>query len=668
MGSGWGRLPAPFFNCASTKKAFASETYWHSSEGKTISFRKLVTDHIVIGALLAIVHRLFPGRIPTVSEYAKSTGISYSTFSRAADWLSERLAAIFGRRRPGPAPRQEEAPKPSPSRAEAQKELAELRRWLKNRLDEQWRERKNAGKKCPADPKNLCHDGEAKKRIAETANRLRAAGIMTFEEIAAELGLNPRQLRRIRGEVEKANGEGPEKKSRRPKTIETLHLKIQILICLIEISASTDDPYGPTDIKRILEKNYRRDLEQYHGKPTISVDTVSKYMGQKPEEAQREHPRGSFVYPEPFQVVALDTSYFTIFGITFYIITVLELGGRLNLITRIFLHENTEAVVLVIEEFLQRFPGVAVAVIDRGTPYLNEEVKALLESHGRFRLVCPAETPTAKAPVERHFLTLKNAIRDAVESVFPEDPQWAPEQMAKALELAVAVFAGMYHRIPQEGIDGKSPAERALLFDPARACERQAALFEHSLNAEPSDDYARHIHRFFQFFWEEKKTVGTLRQFPTRVLRKLLEEEKKVLGPPFPDTIEKPLDYLAARAREVRDKLYRAFFAEQWRKADAEDRRRRKEEAAREEREHPEAHVEGMLRALVTSVRNRHGVAMTIRYMREVLTNLQAAMGRYFTREVERLKRLAAQLCDNGRVAAAVTTILDEIAVELQPP
>lgn len=375
-----------------------------------MAFKTTATDHIVKGALLAIVRMLFPEGIPTVNAYAKQTEIAPSTFSRAGEWLWKRLPGLFRSRRPGPSSRTGETKGPPQSRQEARKELAELRLWLRDRLDKERSKRNDAGKWCPEDPKNHCHDGEAKKRIGESANRLQAARIMTFRETAAELGMDPGHLRRIRREVKKANGEVPKKKSTRPKTSKELHRRLQILIARIEMSADTRKPYGPTDIKRILEKNYREKLKEYHGQLTIAVDTVSKYMGRKPEEVKREHPRGSFVYPEPFQVVALDTSYFTVFGFTFYIITVLELGGRLNLITRVFLRENTEAVVSVIEEFLARYPGIEVAVIDRGRPYLNETVKTLLESHGRYRLVCPPDTPTAKAQVERHFLDLKKTI------------------------------------------------------------------------------------------------------------------------------------------------------------------------------------------------------------------------------------------------------------------
>ena len=110
--------------------------------------------------------------------------------------------------------------------------------------------------------------------------------------------------------------------------------------------------------------------------------------------------------------------------------------------------------------------------------------------------------------IERHFSLLKNDLRQAVESVFPEDPRWLPAHMAKALEIGVSVFANMFHRIPQPYIDGKSPQARCQEFDSVRAAARKAALFKQALNNEPTDQYSRHFHRFFQFPWEEKKTVA----------------------------------------------------------------------------------------------------------------------------------------------------------------
>ena len=447
-----------------------------------MAYKTLDVQVTLKGALLAMVHTLFPGVIPSVRAFAAQSGVAASTFTRAAAWLEKILPGLFRTRRPGPPDTtpQDDAAR---ARADAVAELDALRKWLKGRT---------------STPSNCCYDGEAKQRIAELAGRIRTAKTMTYDQIAAELGMPARQLLRIRQEVKAAGGKAPEAKSRRPKDCPPLAREIQLLIGQVEHSADTRKPRRPIDIKRIIEKLYRDKLEKYHGAPTISATTVAKYMGQTPPEKPIEHPRGSFVYPEPFEAVAIDTSYYTLFGITFCLITVFEFGGRLNLVTRIFLRDNTEAVVAVLEEFLARYPGVGVVVIDRGTPYLNEEVRRLLELHGVVRLVCPPQTPTAKAAIERHFRMLKEALAQAVDKVFSADPGWPPAQLAKALELAVDVFATMYHRTPQEGIDGLSPLERIAGFDALAAAACRAQLFERSLNAEPSDLYARHVHQFLQ--------------------------------------------------------------------------------------------------------------------------------------------------------------------------
>jgi hypothetical protein len=616
-----------------------------------MSFRKLAINDILKGALLAIVRSLFPAGIPTLSEYAQATGIAFSTLTRAAAWLGKILPGLFRGRRPGPPAAAQPEPPPS-GRDEALTKLQELRTWLNTRTETD---------------RNRCYDGEAKKRIADMAASIHDAGLLSYEEIAAGLGMAAKQLQRIREAVKQAGGRAPEPQSRRPKSSAHLAPVLQALIRQIEASADTRHPYGPNAIKAILEKRYVQQLEKHHGSATISATTVAKYMGPAPlQEPAPEHPRGSYVYPEPFQAVALDTSHYTFFGITFYMITVFELGGRLNLITRLFLRENTEAVISVLEGFLARYPGIEVAVIDRGTPYLNEEVKRLLEAHGRYRLVCPPETPTAKAAAERHFRTLKETLSRAVDAVFAEDPRWPPAQMAKALELGVAVFAAMYHRIPQDGIDGKSPAERAQEFDPVQAARRQAELFERALNAEPSDDYARHVHQLFQLPWDEKTTVDTLRVFPTPILRDLVEQVKAVMGPPIAAGIYDPLGFLAARARKLHIAARKEAYVQRWREAEAARQRESEVQERDHENEHPEAYVDDMLKTLVVSVRNNNGLGITSRFMREQLQRLAATMGRFFVHEIARLKARVGQLVENATVAARVVTILDEIAAEIR--
>jgi hypothetical protein len=250
--------------------------------------------------------------------------------------------------------------------------------------------------------------------VAEEIHRRHS---LSFAEIAEVLELNERQLRRIREEVRDSGGEAPAPKSRRPHATQDLAYEVQVLIKDIQASGDSRHPYTALDVKRIIEKNYTERLRKYHGSETISEDTVRKYMETEVDLKKREHPRGSYVYPEPFQQVAIDTSYFKVFGFTFYLITIFEIGARLNLVTRVFLRENTQAVVSTLEEYLERFKGIGVVVIDRGSPYLNEVVKNLLEEHGKVRLVCPPATPTAKAACERHFHTLKPVLLAALQRV-----------------------------------------------------------------------------------------------------------------------------------------------------------------------------------------------------------------------------------------------------------
>jgi hypothetical protein len=521
------------------------------------------------GTVLATVEKIFPEGAPTFREYCRQSGVAPSTFKRSAAWLLDFLPGLLQSRRPGPKAAEESG---QPEREEAVRKLQDLSSWVRrNRRETE---------------KNNCFSPEAKLRIASLTEEIQATGVMTFGEIAEHLGVDVRQLCRIRDEVERAGGEAPEEKSRRPETTGDLAVEIQELIARVEASADKRNPYGPTDIHRILEKNYKEELRKYHGQETIARSTVAKYMGKKPPEEKREHPRGSYRYPEPFQQVAIDTSHFKLSGITFYIITVLEMAGRLNLITRVFPRERAAEVVCVVEECLERFPGVEATVIDRGKPYINEEVKTLLQQNGRLRIVCPPKTPTAKAACERHFGTLKAAIGKAAKVVFPRHPGLKRSEVATALEFGSAVFQELYHQIPQEGIDGKSPAERIESFDPVRACALMNELFERSLEWEPEEEYARRIHERFQLPGEKEETVRTLRWFGTRVLRQAVEKVSPYMGPPYPNWIYDPLGYLAAVAYEVWEKEQRAVrerkYAQEKLKSEHEEREQR-EKALEEE-------------------------------------------------------------------------------------
>jgi len=550
------------------------------------------------------------------------------------------------------------------ARQQATRKLQDLSSWLRrNRRETE---------------KNTCFNPQAKLRIAVLAEEICSSGVMTFAEVAAGLGIDVRQLHRIRTEVRRSGGEAPEEKSRRPEQTGDLAPEIQRLIARIEASADSRSPYGPIDIKRILEKNYRAELLEHHGRQRISASTVVKYMtGDKAQsKPPRQHPRGSYRYPEPFQQVAIDTSHFELFGIKFYFITVLEMGGRLHLLTRVFLRERTEEVISVIEEYLERYPGVEAMVMDRGTPYLNEEVKALLQRHGRLRLVCPPATPTAKAACERHFKTLKVALRKAIAVVFARRPQLRAEELATALELGVAVFQQLYHQIPQEGIDGKSPAERIESFDPVRASRMQVELFERSLDWEPAQEYARWIHAYFQLPGEERETVKTLRRFGTRVLRRMVEEVSPYLGPPFPKWLYDPLGYLAAKAQHFAEQAQMAArttaYAEAKVKSEHEAQARTEEELeaeARRWREHPESFLDAVLTTLLECAASGFevGLQLSTRSFRDLLTSLSQKLGAAFSVEVGRLRERIHALATDARTMNMASGILEDIQRELSP-
>jgi len=605
-----------------------------------------------------MLKNLFPDEIPTAKDYAQETGISVTTFNRCAQWLLDRLPELLEERRPGPRPIQETGRE---EREEALRKLEDLRAWIREN--------------CSTTEKNTCYNGEAKLRIATLSEEIQKSGVLSFDEIARVLCIDERHLRRMRKEVKAAGGAAPQPKSRKPHHTEELAEEIQRLIRKIEISSKE---YRPTDVKRILEKNYKAELEKYHGSKTISLTTISKYMSQGKggkKAKDREHPRGTYHYPEPFQQAGIDTTYFKIFGFTFYIITVFEVGGRMNLLTRIFLRESTAAVVEILEGCLSQYPGIAAFVIDRGTPYLNQEVKMLLEKNGKLRIVCPPATPTAKACCERHFKTLKAAIRNALEKVFYKDPGWSAEPLAKLLEMGVAVFQQMYHQIPQEGIDGKSPTERIESFDPVRACSSMINLFERALDNEPVEEYIHQLHQRFQLPNSEEETVKELRRFGTAVLREVAEKVAPYMGPPFPEWMHNPLGFLAAKARELWEKKERSYYLNrfvrqektQWRQDQKEERERLKSENS-ERQEHPERFLESTFKLLLNAAKAKNQGLLNIAMgkLKNLLRCLSKKLGYAFAHELELLKTKIRKLQENEKNKERLWNLVKEAVGELQ--
>jgi len=587
---------------------------------------------------LAICHQLFPEGVPTLGVFAAESGVATSTFRRAADWLLEHLPALLRRRVPGPAAVDDDV---ASNREDAVKRLTDLYRWLQSN-------RGNTGK-------NACYSPEAKQRLAAAADEIRNAGALSFAEIAEILELNERQLRRIREEVGASEGAAPVQRSRRPHTTKDLAHEIQVLIKNIQASGDSRDPYTAADVRRIVEKNYREQLLRYHGSETISEDTVRKYMHRDVDlKKPKHHPRGNFVYPEPFQQVAIDTSHFKVFGFTFYLITILDLGSRLNLVTKVFLRENTDAVVSTLQEYLESFPGLGVVVIDRGTPYLNEVVNRLLESWGKIRLVCPRATPTAKAACERHFGILKPVLFAALSRIFPQNPRLPAEQVAKIIEMGIAVFQTLYHKIPQKGIDGLSPSERASDHNAGRAYSQLVELYERALHSEPVEEIAGEIHDYFQLAGPKKDTARRLRHFGGRVLRKTFVSLRGRIDPPHPSWLHDPIGYIVVQAKKTSETMHLEYFRKQ---SDTEEHQQRKKkqsdhlEHLREREQNPHRFVDKILEQSIhfMDLRIPGGVRIKLRELEHLLELLAGQMGRAFRSEITRLQRRVEQLTESAR-------------------
>jgi hypothetical protein len=610
---------------------------------------------------------LFPEGVPSVTEFSASVGAAPSTFRRMVPEVLESLGRMISELRPGPV----SAAHPTPSKEEVARQqalhqLADLRTWAESLV--------------PNDAKNHCYPAEAKQRIADLAERLIEAKTLTHEEIAGALGISDRQLRRIRDQVSCAGGEAPRPKSRRPENTHDLHPRLQDLIRQIAISAPKNKPYGATDIRRILQARYSEQLQELHGKKKISRTTVAKYMSDTstPSKTPREHPRGSYIYPEPFQQVAVDTTYFKFAGLTFYLITVFEMAGRLNLVTKVFLKETIDSVVMTLQEYLDRFPGIGVVVIDRGTPYLNDEVHRLLQEHRKDRVVCRPATPTEKAACERHFRPLKAVLRRALHRVWFDRAPLSKQELLALIEMGVFVFQDLYPHIPQHYIDGRSPAERIESFDPVRAARMALELFERSLETEPPADLARYLHHRFQLPGDEAETEKALKRFGTAALRRVLEEQGPVFEPPHPSWLEKPLEFLTARAREAAEKEIvrnlRCRFEEERARRQRHGRTkalRALDEERRTMSEHPECFVDSTLERLGLFLQHSWSCDSLKTRFRDLLTQLSNNLGRAFPAEVDRLARRIDQFPILERCKRQLRQLLDSdggLALSLVSP
>ncbi|MFQ5601628.1 MAG: hypothetical protein ACE5G2_13900 [Candidatus Krumholzibacteriia bacterium] len=193
-------------------------------------------------------------------------------------------------------------------------------------------------------------------------------------------------------------------------------------------------------------------------------------------------------------------------------------------------------------------------------------------------------------------------------------------------------------------------------------------LFQRSLDGEPAEELARHLHRRFQLANAESETVKRLGRFPTPVLRELADRVAPYLGPPFPEWMYDPLGYLAAKAREIFEARERRFhdarLAEETEKRRKEEQRAEEEalEAQRRERERsPERFVDETLGTLLRGIQARLPTVVRsfTAKLEELLGALARQLGHAFADEVTRLRQKALALASSERVRQEVEAILE---------
>jgi len=124
-------------------------------------------------------------------------------------------------------------------------------------------------------------------------------------------------------------------------------------------------------------------------------------------------PRFSFDIAFPETQFAADTSNLQAFGVPLKLIASQDVGGRhQNLLDSVLVsqEESADLVVELLKRTLLGRPG-AQLITDQGTPYLAEKTREALEELDVEHAVQKEADPTAKATIERAFLTAKSIAR-----------------------------------------------------------------------------------------------------------------------------------------------------------------------------------------------------------------------------------------------------------------
>jgi transposase InsO family protein len=434
---------------------------------------------------LLVVRRTFGDRIPTLSDYTKTHDVSIDTLRRLAQWLCPFVLSRLESRRPGPrssVDSQEAAAPPLPFLLAANSLLKAL---LPGPLT-----------------KVLNASAHLRGVVVEQVLHFSKRGV-SREQMASLLGLSVRTLRRwIRGFFDEGNGQQVPHKSRRPHR-SPAQLPAEIQEALWKLRIAFPD-LSTAELTRLFNER-ARDLLREHEIDAISAKTAGRYLnGHRPAKPLPSpkppaSPRGGYVYPGPLAMAWMDTTYFTVAGVTIHIAAAMEARCRIALAAEAFVQECADTTIEILGCALARVPELSAVVRDRGTPYLNARVTELITSRGVLPINAHPYFPIDKAGLERWWGTLKAWLHHALEPFEAECGRRgitpSREQVVETVRPALRVSLRAYNLLPQRHLDGESPIERidALLRGEGDPGFTLSSLRRTAMERESKDDLLQEV-------------------------------------------------------------------------------------------------------------------------------------------------------------------------------
>jgi transposase InsO family protein len=395
---------------------------------------------VLVGVCLWVVLRNLGGRIPSLSDYCEAVEVSDDTIRRTARWLMFPVVRLLRSRRPGCRKRAE--PSTTLLALQAMNDLLHAL--------------------LPSSIPKLLKSAAARGMVVQQVLFWREKGVL-LRDLAAFLSTSPRQLTRWIDRLDDKGGgcEAPQN-SRRPHTSPN-QVPDEVQHALIAFGAACQG-FSIAETTRVFNARFGGLLELYDLGP-LSEKTVGKYVSgrrSKTASKRKKSRRGAYEYPPPMTMAWVDTTHFNVAGMRVHIVVAMEAFSRTTLAGEAVVQENSEVAAAVLSEALTRAPGLRALVRDRGKPYLNSHIDALLADHGCQPIDAHPYFPIDKAALERFFGTAKPWLRAALAHLEAEWSRRPPsrDEVLSAVRAALQVLLRAYNLIPQPYLEAKCPFQR----------------------------------------------------------------------------------------------------------------------------------------------------------------------------------------------------------------